>query len=193
MPRRRLGALATALLCLALAASAGADMKKDSPVTFPEKGALPSKYPPDRPTKDRVATENGYYLFGSPQRSLEQIDRIRAEMPKGAFTPPPQDWKHLARTRRLLAGGGTLHVLGLGDSIVNDTMRSAWLAKLQEAYPKATVRGTVYVRGGGGCQHYREEGRKTRRAGSRLADPRGNHGRSCPAVRVVRRVMSKST
>jgi hypothetical protein len=24
---------------------------------------------------------------------------------------------------------------------------------------KATIRGTVYVRGGGGCQHYREEGR----------------------------------
>ena len=47
----------------------------------------------------------------------------------------------------------------MGDSIVADTMRSAWLAKLAEAYPKAKIRGTVYVRGGGGCQHYKEEGR----------------------------------
>jgi lysophospholipase L1-like esterase len=47
----------------------------------------------------------------------------------------------------------------MGDSIVNDTMRSGWLAKLAEAYPKAKIRGTVYVRGGGNCQHYKEEGR----------------------------------
>ena len=30
------------------------------------------------------------------------------------------------------------------------------MAKLAEAYPKARIRGTVYVRGGGGCQHYKE-------------------------------------
>ena len=55
--------------------------------------------------------------------------------------------------------GGDLRLLALGDSIVNDTMRSGWVAKLQEAYPKARIEATVYVRGGGGCQHYREEGR----------------------------------
>ena len=33
----------------------------------------------------------------------------------------------------MLAQGGELHVVGLGDSIVNDTFRSAWLAKLAEA------------------------------------------------------------
>ena len=27
------------------------------------------------------------------------------------------------------------------------------------AYPKATIRGSVYVRGGGGCKHYRHEDR----------------------------------
>ena len=62
----------------------------------------------------------------------------------------------MRRTRHLLTEGGSLHVLGLGDSIVNDTMRSGWLAKLAEAYPKANLRGTVYVRGGGGCQHYKD-------------------------------------
>jgi hypothetical protein len=47
----------------------------------------------------------------------------------------------------------------VGDSIVNDTMRSGWVAKLREAYPKASIRATVYVRGGGGCQNYKEDGR----------------------------------
>jgi hypothetical protein len=138
-----------------------ADLMEDSPVRFPEKGALPSKYPPDVRV-ERYPSEPDYFLFASPCRSLDQIDKIQAEMLPGHFTPPPTDWDPLPRTRRVLNEGGSLHVLGLGDSIVNDTMRSGWLAKLQEAYPKATIRGTVYVRGGGGCQHYREEDRIVR-------------------------------
>lgn len=133
-------------------------MMKDSPVTFPEKGALPAKWPPDVTTKHEEP-EKEYSIFGTPQRSLAQIAKIQAEMPKGAFTPPKPDWTYLKRTHRILTGGGDLHVLAMGDSIVADTMRSAWLAKLAEAYPKANIRGTVYVRGGGGCQHYKEEGR----------------------------------
>jgi lysophospholipase L1-like esterase len=136
-----------------------ADLMKDSPVTFPAKGALPSKYPPDRPSKDRESPEKGYAIFSTPERSPEQIARIQAEMPKGQFTLPKPDWRYLKRTRKTLTDGGELHVLAVGDSIVNDTMRSGWLAELQRAYPKARIRGTVYVRGGGGCQHYKEEGR----------------------------------
>lgn len=147
-------------ICLALTlAGVRADLMKDSPVVFPEKGALPSKYPPDQPSKTRGTPEEGYSIFSTPQRSLEQIAKIQSEMVPGDFAPPPADWPHLPRTRRALTEGGELHVLGLGDSIVNDTMRSGWLAKLQEAYPKAKITGTVYVRGGGGCQHYREEDR----------------------------------
>lgn len=146
-------------LSLALCAlTTQADMMKDSPVKFPEKGALKAKWPPDVKT-DYKSPEKDYSIFGTPQRSLEQIAKIQAEMPKGDFTPPKPDWTHLKRTRRILTEGGELHVLAMGDSIVNDTMRSGWLAKLAEAYPKAKIRGTVYVRGGGGCQHYKEEGR----------------------------------
>lgn len=150
---------AAAAFCAALSViTARADLMRDSPVKFPEKGALPSKYPPDVQTK-RNPSEQDYSLFESPCRSLEQIDKIQAEMVKGEFAPPPSDWGPLPRTRRVLTEGGELHVLGLGDSIVNDTMRSGWLARLQQAYPKAKIQGTVYVRGGGGCQHYREEDR----------------------------------
>lgn len=135
-----------------------ADMMKDSPVTFPAKGALRAKYPPDLSTK-REVPEKDYSIFGTPERSLGQIARIQAEMVKGTFTPPEPDWAHLKRTRHIFTEGGDFHLLAVGDSIVADTMRSGWVAKLAEAYPKAKIRGTVYVRGGGGCQHYKEQGR----------------------------------
>jgi hypothetical protein len=131
----------------------------DSPVVFPSDSPLPAKYPPDRPAQDDAHPEEGYYLFSTPERSLEQIKAIQAEMIPGTFAPPPHDWEPLKRARRLLTEGGDFHLLGLGDSIVNDTMRSGWLALLQEAYPQARVRGMVYVRGCGGCQHYKDEGR----------------------------------
>lgn len=134
-------------------------MMADSPVTFPETGALPAKYPPDVPAKISETPEEGYYISSTPVRSLTQIGTIQAEMPEGKFSPPPSDWVHLQRTRRILIEGGTLGLLAIGDSIVNDTMRSGWVAKLSEAYPKADIQATVYVRGGGGCQHYKEEDR----------------------------------
>jgi hypothetical protein len=133
-------------------------MMADSPVTFPKKGALPRKYPPDVRQQGEPA-EKGYHIFSSPCRSLVQIATIQKEMPKGQFTMPPHDWANLPRTRRILTEGGDLHLMAVGDSIVNDTMRSGWVAKLQEACPKAKIKATVFVRGGGGCHHYKEEGR----------------------------------
>lgn len=133
-------------------------MMSDSPVTFPKEGALPAKFPPDVNQRSEPA-EKEYYIFSSPCRSLPQIAAIQTAMPPGRFTPPPADWKHLERTRRILTGGGDLRLLALGDSIINDIMRSGWVARLQEAYPTANIEATVYVRGGGGCQHYQEEAR----------------------------------
>ena len=76
-------------------------MMDDSPVTFPKRGALPSKFPPDVKT-DRRIPEEGYSISGSPNRSLKQVNAIQAEMPKGDFTPPPADWQHLSRTKKIL-------------------------------------------------------------------------------------------
>lgn len=135
-----------------------ADMMKDSPVTFPKEGALPAKYPPDIKVQSEPA-EHDYYIFSSPCRSLTQIEEIQANMPKGEFTLPLRDWAHLQHTRQILTQGGELRLLAMGDSIVNDMMRSGWVAKLREAYPKAEIKATVYARGGGGCQHYKENGR----------------------------------
>lgn len=129
-------------------------MLADSPVVFPAKGALPGKYPPDVETSRQYPKDSGYSITTSPARSLKQINEIQAAMPKGEFTPSRTDWETLSRTRRVLKEGGEIHIVGLGDSIMNDIFRSAWLAKLAEAYPKANIRGNVYVRGGGGCRHY---------------------------------------
>jgi alpha-L-fucosidase len=145
-------------------------MSADSPVTFPEKGALPAKYPPDVSGGKNQATEPGDYIFKTPQRSLKQIKLIQSEMPVGTFTAPALDWTRLSRTQRLLSDGGNIRLLALGDSIVNDMMRSGWVAELAGAYPKARVDGTVYVRGGGGCQYYRLEGRVAREVVSRKPD-----------------------
>ena len=134
------------------------DLMADSPVTFPREGALPAQYPPD--VKERSEpVEKDYYLFSSPCRSLAQIQEIQREMPAGTFPPPVPDWTPLRRTRHRLMEGDDLRLLAVGDSIVNDTMRSGWVALLQEAYPKARIEAMVYVRGGGGCQHFREENR----------------------------------
>jgi lysophospholipase L1-like esterase len=134
-------------------------MMADSPVVFPKEGALPARFPTDVPPQTYDPGEKDYYLFSTPERSLNQIAAIQSRMPSGQFTPPPSCWGPLQRTRRILNEGGELRILAVGDSIVNDTMRSGWVAKLQEAYPKAKIQATVYVRGGGGCQHYKEEGR----------------------------------
>lgn len=136
-----------------------ADLMADSPVRFPKEGALPARYPSDQPAHDALPAEKDYYLFGTPERSLLQVAKIQAEMPQGRFSLPPPDWTYFRHTHQVLTKGGSLRVMAIGDSIVADTMRSAWIAKLQEAYPKANIKARVYVRGGGGCQHYKNEQR----------------------------------
>jgi len=133
-------------------------MMVDSPVVFPGKGALPAEFPPDLAVK-MVSPEPYYSITESPPRSIAQINAIQSKMIKGKFTPPPTDWEHLSRTKKALSEGGDLHILGLGDSIINDTFRSGWIGKLAEEYPKADIEGKVYVRGGGACRHYWVEDR----------------------------------
>jgi hypothetical protein len=90
-------------------------------------------------------------------------------MPAGTFTPPANDWRHLPRAQRTLPGGGSLHIMAIGDSIVNDTMRSGWIALLRDMYPQARITATVYLRGGG-AQHFRENARLERNVFPRRPD-----------------------
>lgn len=148
-------------------------MAADSPVTFPASGPLPPRHVPDVPQPARPS-EEGVFVFESlplappaagapltkyPGRSPAQVAAIQETLPRGDFTPPPNDWQHLPRTRRALSSGGRLTIVALGDSIVNDTMRSGWIGGLRRAYPQTEIGGFVCVRGGGGCHFFGEEGR----------------------------------
>lgn len=59
----------------------------------------------------------------------------------------------------LRKGEGELRVVMLGDSIVNDTSRSAWELLVQKEVPGVTVTKATSVRGSTGCWWYREPGR----------------------------------
>jgi glyoxylase-like metal-dependent hydrolase (beta-lactamase superfamily II) len=93
------------------------------------------------------------------ERSLEQIQRIYSEMPPVRYTAPPGRWKTMRRTRELLAEGGELRVVMLGDSIVNDTSRSCWNLLLEQWHPKCKVVKVTSVRGSTGCWWYKQSGR----------------------------------
>lgn len=65
--------------------------------------------------------------------------------------------KHLFATAILLLPPG--YAGGRFDGIPLQTQQSGWIGNLGAAYPKSELTADVYVRGGGGCQHYREEER----------------------------------
>lgn len=124
---------------------------------FPATGAVPDQFRETGGTFQHLPED--VYVLGEPRRTRDQLTALDALMPGGTFSPPSDRWTHLARTRERLTRGGKLHIVNLGDSIVNDTARSAWLLRVRERYPKAEIRMTTVVRGGTGCWWYRESNR----------------------------------
>ena len=90
---------------------------------------------------------------------LEKIDAIYATIPPLKYTPPAGRWTCLPQTMNRLNEGGALRIVMLGDSIVNDTSRSAWEKLLQRRYPKCKIEKVTSVRGSTGCWWYKEENR----------------------------------
>ncbi len=126
--------------------------------------ALPSQVgqAPDEFPARGGSTRNlpdGVYVIEEPRRTSEQLRALDEIMPEARFDMPARRWRHLPKTIQRLQEGGELHIVNLGDSIVNDTARSAWVIRLEERYPKCRIKMTTVVRGGTGCWWYREEGR----------------------------------
>ena len=103
--------------------------------------------------------EDGATIHRGSQRTLEEIDRIYASMPPVSYVAPADHLRWLPRTVRVLRQGGTLRVVMLGDSIINDTSRSSWELLVERDYPKVHIVKITSVRGGTGCQWYKEPGR----------------------------------
>lgn len=100
------------------------------------------------------------YTIHGPERTLEAVEATYAEMSPVGYEPPKDRWERLPRTAEILRkGDGELRVVMLGDSIVNDTSRSAWEVLVMKAVPGVTVTKVTSVRGSTGCWWYREPGR----------------------------------
>jgi hypothetical protein len=116
-------------------------------------------------------------------------DRIYAQLPPLEFAPPAGRGHRLPRTMQSLRSGRPLRVVMLGDSIVNDTSNSAWEVLLRQACPQARVEIISSVRGGTGCQYYRQEKRVQeyvlRHAPDLLVIGGISHGCDVEAVRAV--------
>ena len=93
------------------------------------------------------------------QRTLKQIEQIYSEIPPVEYKPPSDRWNNLPHVKERLTKGGTLRIVMLGDSIVNDTSRSCWNLLLEKSYPKCRVEKITSVRGSTGCWWYKEPGR----------------------------------
>jgi hypothetical protein len=107
--------------------------------------------------------ENDVYVLKDPEHTAEEVARAYAEIPPVRYQPPADRWAHLPVTATVLGRGeGTLRIVMLGDSIVNDTSRSRWDDLLRAAYPKCRIIRTTCVRGGTGCWWYKEPGRVQR-------------------------------
>jgi lysophospholipase L1-like esterase len=104
-------------------------------------------------------TLDGGIIHRGSERTLEEIDRIYASMPPVSYVAPADRLRWLPRTARLLRHGGTLRIVMLGDSIINDTARSSWELLVERDYPKVHIVKITSVRGGTGCQWYKEPGR----------------------------------
>ncbi len=107
--------------------------------------------------------ENDVYVLTEPEHTAAEVARAYAEMPPVRYQPPADRWDHLLVTASVLGRGeGTLRIVMLGDSIVNDTSRSRWDDLLRAAYPGCRIVRTTCVRGGTGCWWYKEPGRVKR-------------------------------
>jgi|GEM_PF-408411 len=106
----------------------------------------------------QVIADDGI-IIRTNQRTLEQIERTYSEMPPVRYTPPADRLHRLPRTKQRLTEGGTLRVVMLGDSIVNDTSRSCWILCLERDYPNCKIENITSVRGSTGCWWYKEPGR----------------------------------
>lgn len=98
----------------------------------------------------------GGSIAWGPRRTLEEIEKYYAEIPKVTFQPEASRWAHLPKTMEKLRAGKKLRVVMLGDSIINDTARSDWERLVEREYPGAKIEKIVSVRGSTGCWFYRE-------------------------------------
>jgi hypothetical protein len=122
---------------------------------------------------------------------------MAAACPVVSFEPAADRWQHLPKSLAKLAAGDRLRIVMLGDSICNDTSNGLYETLLMERYPGARIEVVTNVRGGTGCQYYKDDNRVQ----SYVLDDRPDlviiagisHGYDVDAIRsVVRQIRAGS-
>jgi hypothetical protein len=88
------------------------------------------------------------------QEAAQWAQATYAAVPPIAYTPPADRWRNLPHTKRALQRGGSLRMVMLGSSNMNDIGSSYPELLLRQQYPKAQIEAIVSVRGSTGCNHY---------------------------------------
>ena len=86
-------------------------------------------------------------------------DAVYAMAPPVSYAPPADRHAHLPRTMAALAGGDTLRVVVLGDSIANDLSHSLFEVLVVREWPGAAIEVVTAVKSGAGCEVYRQDDR----------------------------------
>jgi len=115
-----------------------------------------------------VAIDDVELVPAGADEVAEWADAVYATLPPLAYEPPADRHRHLPRTMAALAAGEPLRVVVLGDSIANDLSHSLFEVLVARRWPGAAMRVVTSVRGGAGCEFYRE--------GDRLRESVLRHG-----------------
>jgi Ca2+-binding RTX toxin-like protein len=106
-----------------------------------------------------VANSSVTLVEYTPQRQLTEILETYYGMVPVSYTPSIDRWTNLPVTSNVLRNGGELRVVMLGDSIVDDTSRSAWDVLVQNSYSNVSIKKFTSIRGNTGCWWYEQDNR----------------------------------
>ncbi|MHB9025221.1 MAG: SGNH/GDSL hydrolase family protein [Armatimonadota bacterium] len=88
------------------------------------------------------------------QEAARWAKSIYAGIPPITYTPPADRWQHLPQTRNVLRKGGSLRMVLLGSSNINDVSSSYFELRIRQRNPKAVIDPIISVRGSTGCTFY---------------------------------------
>jgi hypothetical protein len=92
----------------------------------------------------------------SAEEAAEWCDSLYSTLPPLSFVPPANRLKLLPKTFDKMKRGGSLRIVMLGDSIINDTFNSNFQSLVLRLHPKTDMRFICSVRGSTGCWFYQE-------------------------------------
>ncbi|MDX9866921.1 MAG: SGNH/GDSL hydrolase family protein, partial [Kiritimatiellia bacterium] len=83
-------------------------------------------------------------------------DTLFLQLEPITYKPPQGRWSRLPKTLGRLRAGGTVRMVMLGDSIINNIQSSHFEKLIERAYPGSRIEKIVSVRGSTGCWYYQE-------------------------------------